>query len=632
MSALKQTGFVPELEATRGIAALLVAGAHAAAARVILDGETYHLSKSGMIVDNSMEAFLSVFFRGFLAAPAAVQFFFVLSGFVLTASLERGFPPCLRTAWQFAISRVFRIYPGIIVTVLLFDAWYLLTGLTIDVLYYDPVLIFNNMALLSVAMNGVMWSIQVELLATPAIFLAFILARKIGRLAVVAFALVLLLLAFQEWWLKLIPLPGGIPRTKYFYVFILGSVGFYYGRSIVERIPPRHLLMWIVVALVIVFTCSLDWAPEYWAIHTDYAHLGLSLASTVLVVIVAFGGCNITKGWLNSPFSRLFGRVSYSFYLLHPLSLTVLWHMPGTWLGAAVNAGVPPSVLLLSVWIISSAAILPLAMLCYRYVELPGIELGRRLAGQRRANDKLGQRLAVGEQPTTAVQRNGRKSKFGYRVAGIWQPVGTVALLFVALTATNALRTNSATGSLPAKAAVRPTATLERSEFEGLSTDEAAESPILAGQRPTKLTSDPKVDTRLVTFTFASSAKHSAITGWLSRALFWSPESGKVYRAQAWIKPGTETLVLLTVRDDPRTTFSAAMFDVAAHQVKRQISGAWDSGIEVQQDGWIKIWTHVTSSRPDFIVQFYLYSAVPGTTLTLGGVMVEERSKLATSQ
>jgi peptidoglycan/LPS O-acetylase OafA/YrhL len=47
-----------------------------------------------------------------------------------------------------------------------------------------------------------------------------------------------------------------------------------------------------------------------------------------------------------------------------------------------VGAGVPATALIIGLWIVTSAAVLPLALLSYRYVELPAIALGRRLSAR----------------------------------------------------------------------------------------------------------------------------------------------------------------------------------------------------------------------------------------------------------
>jgi peptidoglycan/LPS O-acetylase OafA/YrhL len=72
------------------------------------------------------------------------------------------------------------------------------------------------------------------------------------------------------------------------------------------------------------------------------------------------------------------GKLSYSFYLLHPLTLILVWNLPMQ-LAATRSAGIPGVIIALGLAVGSSIAIMPLAWLSWRFIELPGIALGRRL-------------------------------------------------------------------------------------------------------------------------------------------------------------------------------------------------------------------------------------------------------------
>jgi hypothetical protein len=108
--------------------------------------------------------------------------------------------------------------------------------------------------------------------------------------------------------------------------------------------------------------------------------------------------------------------------------------------------------------------------------------------------------------------------------------------------------------------------------------------------------------------------------------VFWKPAiySGKdiVYRAEAWIKPGTERLIALAPQDEPRSNRVWAEFDLRDMKLARQVGEFRSSGFEPQADGWIKIWTEFTARTPDFTVELWPYGQEPNTTLTLGGVLV----------
>src|SRR6185369_11951996 len=75
---------------------------------------------------------------------------------------------------------------------------------------------------------------------------------------------------------------------------------------------------------------------------------------------------------------RFYGRISYSLYLLHPAVIIVMSILTGA-LGAGVVAGVPTTMLALAVVLAVIAAATPLAAWSYRWIERPGVALGRRL-------------------------------------------------------------------------------------------------------------------------------------------------------------------------------------------------------------------------------------------------------------
>lgn len=75
---------------------------------------------------------------------------------------------------------------------------------------------------------------------------------------------------------------------------------------------------------------------------------------------------------------RFYGKISYSFYLLHPLTLVVLWQSQPA-LGRMITAGMTPSVVTIVLFIASVIAITPLAWLQTRLIERYGIIAGQKL-------------------------------------------------------------------------------------------------------------------------------------------------------------------------------------------------------------------------------------------------------------
>ena len=98
------------------------------------------------------------------------------------------------------------------------------------------------------------------------------------------------------------------------------------------------------------------------------------------------------RGWLvvlrDNAVLRFLGRVSYSFYLLHPLTLMIFWKMDAA-LGAILQAGCPPWLVLLAMLAISITVALPLAALSYHFVEKPFVRLGHAMATSMRLRKTL---------------------------------------------------------------------------------------------------------------------------------------------------------------------------------------------------------------------------------------------------
>ena len=279
-----------------------------------------------------------------------------------------------RTAAEFLAARVFRIYPAIIATVLLFTLWYFATGRSIGLPGNDLQTVLLNMSLLAVHMNGVMWTMQVELIAIPVVLFAFALGR-INIFLILALAVALLGASYYDWYLNLVPAPGGIPRPKYLYVFVLGVAVFFSGGWLADRVNSTLLM---VFGCFVFFAANIDISPAYWREHANYQHIIEVVAAALMVAALAYGRPSIFSRILTTAPLRWLGRVSYSFYLLHALTLTVVWKMP-EFLGGMVESGVPLSVLVLALWFSTTAVTLPLALLCYHWVEKPGVRLGRRL-------------------------------------------------------------------------------------------------------------------------------------------------------------------------------------------------------------------------------------------------------------
>lgn len=351
--------FYPELESLRGLAALSVAGFHITQARTVIDGQSIMLSE--------MPSVAMAVLKTLLQGIPCVLLFFVLSGFVLTGSLLRGpAQPGRAMAWPFVIARIFRIYPAWIFTVLVFIGVYWLTGRTLDVVPTFTETAWN-IPLLSVSIDGVGWSLQTELLAVPVLLVTWrwIAAGKTLRVLVIACGLAILINPMKY----VVRIDDSVPRAMYLYCFVFGALTY----VVLPRINSRHANAAFVLGGLLFFVGTTVFAK-----HTNIRDAWTTIASCLMIA----GGALGLRGWLvvlrDNAFVRFLGRVSYSFYLLHPLSLMIFWHVPQT-IAAALQAGYPPWLVVLTMWLISVAITLPIAALSYRFVEKPFIRIGKQV-------------------------------------------------------------------------------------------------------------------------------------------------------------------------------------------------------------------------------------------------------------
>ena len=85
--------------------------------------------------------------------------------------------------------------------------------------------------------------------------------------------------------------------------------------------------------------------------------------------------------WLVNRATAYLGKVSYSLYLLHPTVIYLLTPMY-----RRIYDGTDQlSLALLASLAVTMAIVLPLSSLAYRFIEKPGIQLGRRIAARRAA-------------------------------------------------------------------------------------------------------------------------------------------------------------------------------------------------------------------------------------------------------
>jgi peptidoglycan/LPS O-acetylase OafA/YrhL len=220
--------------------------------------------------------------------------------------------------------------------------------------------LLQNGLLLRTSIDGVMWSMQLELAAAPLLLAVYYGWRRIGFAAIFWPYMIMLALSFVGWWNQLFGPPGQFGQI---YAFLAGMTVYLYGRKHVEALARPWA--WAIAAGIgfLLARHIVGWS-------SSFTYWFEAVFGSALVALLAFGvQAPKESRWFRAL--QFMGRISFSFYLLHPIVLAFL--------GSAVVAGFHPLALAAALFAVSSAAIAPLAWLQFRLVEAPAIFAGKRL-------------------------------------------------------------------------------------------------------------------------------------------------------------------------------------------------------------------------------------------------------------
>lgn len=290
-----------------------------------------------------------------------VVLFFIISGFVIPMAAGKTFE--LR---RFAIRRIFRIYPLVLfafaavaivgsfgnlpefamVKSASLGDWVANLLLIQDYVHVEPLL-------------GVTWTLSLEFAwyALFALSLLFLGRRFDNWLAIGAPLGMIALVTASLWFDHRLPLG----RIGMIYIAILGCRTY---RYLIGEVSARRLAI-DASAFIIVTTIGNVVAFGY------FRHPTITMMQAVVPWIVAPALFLLVSGvprihhsrFFNSPLLGSLGAISFSTYLLHPLAL-------------AIAKTYSPS----DIWLIVGFSLtLLLSIVGYRFVEMPGQALGRRL-------------------------------------------------------------------------------------------------------------------------------------------------------------------------------------------------------------------------------------------------------------
>lgn len=304
-----------------------------------------------------------VFFNG----QAAVTIFFILSGLVLSVALRKSIlhHPVLLSI-EFALKRIARIYPTLIVSLTIFWATFVLLH-QLNPNFFSaqgPRNLVYNALLLKTVINGATWTLQIEILAIPFILFCFFIQKKFGVKALLLI-LLYLLLSLDNAFLQ-IPI---IPTILYqnFPAFICG---FLIASESAEQffiliVKDSRLFMLALLGLVIVPLIS-------HSLSFSSLLIQLFFASIVLSGIYYRQFTPLLK-MLESRPSVYLGKISYSFYLNNVIFLYIFQPIFAVYFPTKDH---PLEFGLLTAAICAVFGIV-LSHITQKYVEQPSIKFGK---------------------------------------------------------------------------------------------------------------------------------------------------------------------------------------------------------------------------------------------------------------
>ena len=237
--------FYPELEFLRGVAALSVVMLHIIIFMMFkvpggFDGATYYLAEVGW-----PSYLIGAFGMGIFNGRAAVQLFFILSGYLMGVNFDTRERLSLTTYVAFLIRRFFRLVPAIWAAVVVSVALqYLIAGKT-----FSPREIVRFALLLDLSFDGVLWSLVYEIAVCIFYPLMLVFTRRLNLV------LQLLVLVGLYWMQENRPITvtyGAVTFAFPLFAFYLGLIVPTVGRGLVQNFPKPVGMALFAVSLAII--------------------------------------------------------------------------------------------------------------------------------------------------------------------------------------------------------------------------------------------------------------------------------------------------------------------------------------------------------------------------------------------
>lgn len=375
--------FIPYVESLRGLAALMVAIGHSLLVVSVDQIDNIFTVRPFDIhgVQSFVTQMLLILFNG----GAAVVMFFAISGCVLGLSLDRCVPDWGRSTLSFLVRRICRIYPAMLVSLLL--VWITMHWLIQETdfgagtfwynrLYRRPFSsmdLFDNITFVSADMNAVVWTLKVEFFAALALPILHLINRKATWLIDLGMVCALVWLSYEaeyaEW-------------SKWLFVFYLGlSVG--------SRKPwLASVAMVIPVGCWIIIFLTARPLLGSWFFNVTGPIVIEAVSATMILSCLLYRTDSRWFRLLDLNIMKSLGRCSYSFYLLHLIVLYLIARLVfHVYSGALL--GTVGIIWNIGLAVISVVVTAYLSFAIYRWVEYPCIGVGRMLSNHFRSASAL---------------------------------------------------------------------------------------------------------------------------------------------------------------------------------------------------------------------------------------------------
>jgi peptidoglycan/LPS O-acetylase OafA/YrhL len=317
---------------------------------------------------------------------AGVVTFFVVSGFVIPMSIERRGD--LRAFW---IARVFRLYPAYLLSMIsLVICYFVLRGPTEAsgmlggaklpddwrtwAVNFSLLQFFFQRKIPGIRfdaenINPVAWTLGVEWMIYIGCALLFWMKglKKMWVVAAAAFAVGFLPALYRPW---KVGASGPYVEPMLIWYAVIGLAIY---RVLHNETDKKTGVFWSIVMVALVGgALYLNRILHFPVAPAEFTATWITEVNSALLAFGIFMGGVALRAKAMPKWLTWLGQISYSLYLLHGLTMIIPMVIPGLM-----------SVPYLSM-LIQAAVAVGLSALCYKYIEAPGIALGKKLTPKRK--------------------------------------------------------------------------------------------------------------------------------------------------------------------------------------------------------------------------------------------------------